>query len=95
MQKKTKVFGVISLFFSVFTVIIFIQYLVESSSPDSGWVDLGFFLIALVFLIIAVILSIPFLIIGFKHKFKQMLFYTLSHLSFLVLSVIIFIVSLS
>ncbi|MFU8786032.1 MAG: hypothetical protein ACNA7U_02205 [Candidatus Izemoplasmataceae bacterium] len=86
MRKTTTVLGVISLMFSIFTFVIFIQYLFESSS-SAGWASFGFYLISLVFLIFAILLSIPFMIIGLKLKFKNMRFYLITHLSFLILNV--------
>ena len=94
MQKTTKVLGIISLLFSVFSVMILIQYLVESSSSSAGWADLGFFLITFIFIVIALILSVPFIVIGLKLKFKDMRFYTYAHLSFLILTVLSLVFSL-
>jgi hypothetical protein len=94
MQKLVKIMGVISIFLSVMLIAIFVQYLVTTSGPSDGWADLGFFLIMFILLALAIILSIPFLIIGFKLKFKNMRFYLISHLFYLVLSVVLFVFSL-
>lgn len=86
MKKATNVLGAISVILSIFLIMIFLQYLSETSSPDGGWANLGYFLISLVFFGIAIILSIPYIVYAIKLKFKNMLFYNVSHLIFLVLS---------
>jgi hypothetical protein len=95
MQKTTKLLGFISLFFFVSSITILIQYLIQSSSPDAGWAALGFFLIAAIMFILALILTIPFLIFLFKVKFRNMKFYAFSHLSFLIFTIFLVLYSLN
>lgn len=95
MQKTTKVLGFINIALSIFLAAIYLQFLITSSSSGDGWADLGFFLIMFVFLAVAIILTIPFLVIGTKRKFKDMNFYLITHLVFAGLSVLLFILSLA
>jgi hypothetical protein len=94
MQKVVKVLGVISALLSVALVALFIEYLMTTSGSSDGWADLGFFLIMFIMLALAIILTIPFLVIGFKLKFKNMRFYLISHLFYFVLSIALFVFSL-
>ena len=94
MKKITMFLGVISGIMGLFNIIVALQYFLTESSDGASWASLGFFLIALVFLAVAVILSIPFLIFLVKLKFKQIQFYAITHLSYLITSIIIFIISL-
>jgi len=95
MQKTQKILGFVSLFMSLFTAFTFVQFLIESSKPDAGWVDLGFMLISIILLFFAIILTIPFLILLSKLKFVNMKFYTYTHLSFIILSLFGFIFSMN
>lgn len=95
MKKATTILGVISIMLSVFLLMIFLQFLNQSSSGDGGWASLGYFLISLVFMIVAIIMSIPYITYVVKLKFKNMLFYHISHLSFLLLSAASLIYSLN
>ncbi|MDI6453819.1 hypothetical protein [Peloplasma aerotolerans] len=93
MKKTTKVLGFISLFFAVFSALMLGQFLFGTASGD--WSDLGFFLIAIIFAIAAVILTIPFLFIIFKVKIRDMKFYFFSHLSLIVVSALTIAIALS
>lgn len=96
MNKITKVLGIINILLSVFLASIYLQFLfTEGSSGGGSWANLGFFLIMFVFLAIAIILTIPFLIIGFKRKFKGINFYLTTHLAYVGISVILFAISLA
>ena len=96
MHKITKILGIINIFLSVFLASIYLQFLfTEGSSCGWSWANLGFFLIMFVFLVIAIILTIPFLIIGFKRKFKDINFYLITHLVYVSLSILLFVMSLA
>lgn len=96
MNKITKVLGIINILLSVFLASIYLQFLfTEGSSGGGSWANLGFFLIMFVFLAIAIILTIPFLIIGFKRKFKDLNFYLITHLVYVGISVVLFVMSLA
>jgi len=94
MKKLFIVLSFINFFFIIVLSASFVQYLIQSSLPDAGWIHLGFFLIAFSLLIIALILSIPFLIFFIKYKFKLTKLYIYSHLSYLILSIIVVLYSL-
>lgn len=94
MKKATQILGAISLLLTTFLLAIYIQFLVQSSGSSDGWADLGLFLMMFFFMAIMLILTIPFLIIGIKLKFKDMTFYLVSHLAFVSTSIILFIVSI-
>lgn len=96
MDKTMKVLGLINIILSFFLLLIYIQFIVTSTgSSNDGWADLGFFLIMFVFLAIAVILTIPFLVIGFKRKFKDMKFYLITHIVYVGVAVSLFALSLA
>lgn len=95
MKKVTTILGVISSVLSVFLLMVFIQFLGQSSSGDGGWANLGYFLISLVFFVVAIIMSIPYIIYVVKLKSKNMLFYHVSHLGFLLLSIASMVYSLN
>lgn len=95
MSKFKKILSVISGLLALFLSFIFIQQKLFTNQSGDSWQDLGFFLIMFVFLIMAIILTIVYLIIGFKSKFKDMKVYSITQLSFLSLSIIFFLVSIS
>lgn len=95
MKKLSKVLGMISLILSLFCIIILLQFLFSGQSQFGDWSSFGFYLIALVFVLMAVFLSIPFLILLFVIKPKHMKFYLMTHLSFLSISIISFFISLN
>jgi hypothetical protein len=94
MKKATLVLGTISLTLTTFLLAIYVQFLVQSSGSNDGWADLGLFLMMFFFTAVMIILSIPFLIIGLKLKFKDMTFYLISHLAYVLTSITLFIVSI-
>lgn len=95
MQKTMKVLSVINIALSVFLAAIYLQFLITSSGSSDGWANLGVFLAMFAFIIIVIILTIPFLVIGIKRKFKDMNFYLITHLVFAGLSVLLFLLSLA
>ncbi|MFA7422954.1 MAG: hypothetical protein WCZ00_04390 [Acholeplasmataceae bacterium] len=94
MNKFNKILSYLSGILAIIVSVIFIQQKLLTDQSGDSWQDLGFFLSMLIFLAIAIILTIIYLVIGFKLKFKNMRPYTISHLSFLGLSIIFFIISL-
>jgi|GEM_PF-5248182 len=94
MQKTIKFLSFTHIALSIFLLIIYIQNLLTSNSGDGSWADLGFFLVMFAFLIITIVLTIPFLIIGIKNKFKEMNLYLLAYGTYTGLSVLLFILSL-
>lgn len=94
MNKFNKILSYLSGILAIIVSVIFIQQKLLTDQSGGSWQDLGFFLSMLIFLAIAIILTMIYLAIGFKLKFKNMKPYTISHLSFLGLSIIFFIISL-
>lgn len=71
MTKTMKVLSVIDILLTVFLMIVYIQFVMtQRHSNDGGWADLGFFLVLFVFLVSAVILTIPFIVISIRKQFK-------------------------
>lgn len=71
MTKTMKVLSVIDILLTVFLMIVYIQFVMtQRHSNDGGWADLGFFLVLFVFLVSAVILTIPFIVISNRKQFK-------------------------
>jgi len=96
MTKTMKVLSVIDILLTVFLMIVYIQFVMtQRHSNDGGWADLGFFLVLFVFLVIAVILTIPFIVISIRKQFKGMRFYIVSHLCFVGVSVSLFVISIT
>ena len=93
MRKMSKVFGFISLILTVFCFIVLIQYLLLDSQGD--WSTFGFYLIALIFVIAAIILTIPMLVFLLSLKYKNMKFHVYAHLSLIFVSVTSLLISLA
>ena len=71
MTKTMKVLSVTDILLTVFLMIVYIQFVMtQRHSNDGGWADLGFFLVLFVFLVSAVILTIPFIVISIRKQFK-------------------------
>lgn len=84
MKKTSKVLGFISFFFTVCFVIIFIDTIIIYTSPDPGWVGLYLYFVLIIFSIIIVVLSATFVTFLILLKYKNMKFYTFSHLAFIL-----------
>ena len=94
MSKFKKVLSVINGLLALFLIVIFIQQRLFTDQTGDSWQNLGFFLVMFFFLALAIVLTIIYLIVGFKSKFKDMKAYTIAQITFLSLSVIFFIVSI-
>lgn len=94
MIKVSKVFGWISLVIAVFCVIVTVQFLIQGSS-SGDWSSFGFYLIALIFIMASMLLTIPFLVMVFVVKYQRMKFHFYAHLGLIAMSIIAFTISLS
>ncbi|QLY40144.1 hypothetical protein HF295_04410 [Hujiaoplasma nucleasis] len=91
MKTASKVLGIISFVLTIFIVIFMISSLMMPSTGGDGWEDLGLLLMAIVFIVIALILTIPMLIFLKKLKQDNMNFYLKSQIALIVVSIINFI----
>lgn len=91
MKTASKVLGIISFVLTIFIVIFMISSLMMPSTGGDGWEDLGLLLMAIVFIVIALILTIPMLIFLKKLKQDNMNFYLKSQTTLIIVSVINFI----
>lgn len=94
MIKVSKVFGWISLVIALFCAIVTVQFLIQG--PSSGdWSSFGFYLIALIFIMVSILLTIPFIVMVFVVKYQHMKFHFYAHLGLIAMSIIAFTISLS
>ncbi|MGE4572592.1 MAG: hypothetical protein AB7E09_07605 [Candidatus Izemoplasmatales bacterium] len=91
MKTASKVLGIISFVLTIFIVIFMISSLMMPSTGGDGWEDLGLLLMTIVFIVIALILTIPMLIFLKKLKQDNMNFYLKSQTTLIIVSVINFI----
>lgn len=90
MLKFSNIVGVINLIFTFVLVSSLISFISNNNTSSS----LALFLTSLSFVLIAIVLTIPFVIFIKKKGFEIENFYTLTHLCFCGSSVISFIVFL-
>ncbi|MFA5526173.1 MAG: hypothetical protein WC992_05045 [Acholeplasmataceae bacterium] len=93
MKKISNVFGLISLIVALISFIIILSFMFQEASGD--WASLGFMLFGIIFVIITIILTIPFMIVLFTIKFQQMKFHFFSHLALIVMSITMLIIGLN
>ena len=84
MKKTSKVLGFISIFFTICFLIVFIDTIIKYTSPDPGWIGLYLYFVLIVFLVILIISSAAFVTFLILLKYKNMKFYTFSHLAFIL-----------
>lgn len=94
MRKIANVLGVINSILSIFVMIVMVQYLIEINQTTDGWAELGLFLMALLFLLATLILTIPFVVFLIKLKYQKVKFYVITHVVYSSLSVILFVLSI-
>ncbi len=84
MKETSRVLGLISLFFAVSFLALFIEFFIYYTRVGLGLVGLYYLVWFSVILGILIILTIPYLFMFIKYRFKNMKFYGFSHLIFIV-----------
>ncbi len=94
MKKASEVLGIISIILSVVVATITFQFIINNQVSNDGWAALGMFLAAIFFLVVALILTIPFVVFLVKLKYNNMIMYFYAHITYLVFSITALVISL-
>lgn len=93
MKKTTKVLSIVNSVIIVSMIVLLGVYFYEVYNTNNGWSALGFYFISLLFLLTALLLTIPMIYFVIKIGFKNIRYYAYSHLSLILLCIIMLIIS--
>ncbi len=93
MNKSAKVMGIINSLLILCILVLLGLYFYEINTTDDLWSAMGLYIIALLFIFLSILLTIPLIVIVIKYGFNNMKYYAYSHLSLVLLSIAMLVIS--